>query len=238
MLSLSHWLAQGAIGLAVSGALGGVACLVGSIDRRGLAAGVCVGTAVYVGVGWRGFLCLATFFVIGTLATRVGRVDKAPHGARTVRHVLANGAVPAGCALAALLFPNHVEALSGAFAGALAAATADTLSSEIGQVYGGAPYLLTTLRRVPVGENGGVTVVGTGAGLAGAAVLAIVAVSLGVANSMAAVVVAGAVGNVADSALGATLERRGVMSNAGVNVACTVAGAVAAGLLTVAALAR
>ena len=238
MPPLPHWLAQGAIGISVSGALGGAAYLVGSIDRRGLAAGVCVGSAVYVGVGWRGFLCLATFFVVGTLATRVGRSEKAPHGARTVRHVLANGAVPAGCAVAALLFPTHVDALAAAFVGALAAAAADTLSSEIGQVYGGTPYLLTTLRRVPVGENGGVTVVGTLAGLAGAAALAAVAASLGVANSMAVVVVAGAVGNVTDSALGATLERRGVMSNAGVNVACTLAGALAAGILTMLASAR
>ena len=228
------WLGRLAVGIVASGALGGVAYRARSIDGHGLAAGTCIGTAVYVGVGWRGFLCLATFFVVGTVATRVGRAEKAAHGARTVRHVLANGAVPACSAVAALLFPTHVEALAAAFAGALAAATADTLSSEIGQVYGGRPYLLSTFRRVPVGDDGGVTVLGTLAGLGGAGAIAIVAMSLDVATPVGVVVLAGAAGNLADSALGATLERRGVMSNAGVNLACTLAGAALAALLSVA----
>ena len=225
---MAQWMARLAIGLAASGALGGVAYRARSIDRGGFAAGVGVGTAVYLGLGWRGFLCLATFFVLGTVATRVGKATKQAHGTRTVRHVLANGLVPASAALAAAAVPTYGPELTAAFAGSLAAATADTLSSEIGRVYGGTPYLLTTLRRVPAGENGGVTVVGSLAGLAGAAVLATVAVLLTLCGSLPAIVVAGVAGNLTDSVFGATLERRGLMSNAGVNLACGVAGALAA----------
>lgn len=220
-----QWIVNLATGIAANIALGGMAYRARSIDGRGLVAGVCVGASVYFGLGWRGFLCLATFFVLGTAATRVGRAVKAAHGPRTARHVLANGSVPACASLAAVAFPGHAVELTAACAGALAAATADTLASELGRVYGGTPYLLTTLRRVPVGENGGVTIFGTLVGLAGATALAAVAVLLGLVGSVVAIAVAGAAGNLVDSAFGATLERRGVMSNAGVNLACTLAGA-------------
>jgi uncharacterized protein (TIGR00297 family) len=226
------WILHVATGMVASAALGGVAYRAGSIDAKGLVAGSCVGTAVYAGAGWRGFLCLATFFVLGTLPTRVGRAAKGTHGARTVRHVLANGLVCASAAVVALVALQHAPVILAAFAGALAAATADTLSSEIGQVYGGRPYLLTELRPVPIGENGGVTLVGTLAGLGGATVLALVAVTLGVTTSVVPVMVGGVAGNAVDSVLGATLERSGRLSNAGVNLGCTLAGALVAGLLS------
>ena len=222
------WAPPVAIGMLASAALGAVAYRARSIDGRGLVAGIVVGTAVYAGAGWRGFLCLATFFVLGTLATRVGRAAKRAHAARTVRHVLANGLTCACMATVALAAPAHAPTALAAFAGALAAATADTLSSEIGQVYGGRPYLLTELRPVPIGENGGVTLLGTLAGLAGAVALATVATTLGITESAVPVVVGGVAGNLVDSVLGATLERRGWLSNAGVNLACTIAGASAA----------
>ncbi len=228
---MAPWVLSVATGLVASAALGGVAYRARSIDARGLVAGVCLGTAVYAGAGWRGFLCLATFFLLGTLGTRLGRAAKRAHGPRTVRHVLANGLVAASAAVVALAAPAHAAFALAALAGALAAATADTLSSEIGQVYGGRPYLLTELRPVPVGENGGVTLVGTLAGLAGATALGAVAASLGVVPSAVPVVVGGVLGNVVDSVLGATLERGGRLSNSGVNFACTAAGAAVAAAL-------
>ena len=225
------WVVSVAVGMAASAALGGVAYRARSIDARGVGAGIAVGSAVYVGAGWRGFLCLATFFVLGTLATRVGRAAKGSHGARTAGHVLANGLIPAVAAVVAVTAPEHGPRALAALAGALAAATADTLSSEIGQVYGGRPYLLTEFRPVPVGENGGVTLVGSLAGVGGAAALAAVAVMLGVTGHAAPVVVGGLAGNVVDSVLGATLERRGRMSNAGVNLGCTLAGGLVAAVM-------
>ncbi len=54
---------------------------------------------------------------------------------------------------------------------ALVEATADTVSSEIGQAFGGHPVMLTTMRRVEPGTDGAVSVLGSVAGVvAGAAV--------------------------------------------------------------------
>ena len=61
-----------------------------------------------------------------------------------------------------------------------AAVAADTFSSELGILSRSKPRLLTswTLREVPPGTNGGVSGLGTAAGFAGAAVIALTAVAL------------------------------------------------------------
>jgi len=106
---------------------------------------------------------------------------------------------------------------------ALAEATADTVSSEVGQAAGGTPFLLTNLRRVAPGTDGAVSAAGTLAGIAAAAVLAIVAgpaIGIGAAG-MTHVVLAATAGLFFDSLLGATLERRGWIGNDMVNFAST-----------------
>ena len=68
---------------------------------------------------------------------------------------------------------------------ALAEATADTLASELGEVLGGPPLLLTTLRRVAPGTDGAISLAGTVAGTGGAVLVVLVAVpTLGLSLAM------------------------------------------------------
>jgi len=231
------WLQWGT-GLVVSGAFGTAAYRLGTIDRRGLVAGIAVGWAIYGGLGPSAFGLLAMFFVLGSSATRIGKAQKdslgvaqSSKGARTVRHVLPNGGVAALCALVAALSPEAGPVWAAAFCGSLAAATADTLSSEIGQAFGGEPRRLPTFRHAKVGEDGGVTLVGTAAGAVGALVIAAVAALVGLTPSVGAVAAAGIAGNVADSLIGGTFERRGWVNNAVVNLICTSVGAAVAAVL-------
>ena len=110
---------------------------------------------------------------------------------------------------------------------ALAEAAADTVSSEIGQVLGGRPRMITTLRLVEAGTDGGVTLIGTCAGsIAGAIVAGIGTLALRGGMEMFWISGLGAVfGLLFDSLLGATLERRGWLNNDGVNFLSTASAA-------------
>jgi uncharacterized protein (TIGR00297 family) len=106
---------------------------------------------------------------------------------------------------------------------ALAEATADTVSSEIGQAIGGKPFMLTTLRQVLPGSDGAISLKGTLAGVAAAAIVAASGMPA-IGMSATACVIAfgsGIAGLFFDSLLGATIERRGWINNDLVNFTST-----------------
>jgi len=113
---------------------------------------------------------------------------------------------------------------------ALAEATADTVSSEIGQAIGGTPFLLPNLRRVPPGTDGAISAMGTLAGVAAAFAITVTgAPALDMhTRQIAHVVIAATAGLFFDSLLGAILERRGWIGNDGVNFASTLFAALVA----------
>lgn len=113
---------------------------------------------------------------------------------------------------------------------ALAEATADTVSSEIGQAFGGTPFMLTTLHRVPPGTDGAISLYGTLAGIAAAAIIAATgAPALGMSPAACLVAFsAGVAGLFFDSLLGATIERRGWINNDLVNFTSTAFAAAVA----------
>jgi uncharacterized protein (TIGR00297 family) len=110
---------------------------------------------------------------------------------------------------------------------ALAEAAADTVSSEIGQAFGGRPWLMTTWRRGEPGQNGAVSPIGTLAGVLAAALVAAVG-TWAVEGSLNLFWISGAggvLGLVFDSLLGATVEDPGWLNNDAVNFLSTGAAA-------------
>lgn len=110
---------------------------------------------------------------------------------------------------------------------ALAEAAADTVSSEIGQVLGGRPRMVTTLRAVDPGTDGAVSVAGTLAGVAAAAVVAAAGTwAMRGGWALFNLSIAGAIfGLFFDSLLGATFERKGWLNNDAVNFLSTASAA-------------
>jgi uncharacterized protein (TIGR00297 family) len=122
--------------------------------------------------------------------------------------------------------PHHAATPGLFFAltvAALAEAAADTVSSEIGQVLGGRPRMITSLEAVEPGRNGAVSLAGSIAGVAAAALVAWIGMwALGGGWEMFSLSSAGAVfGLFFDSLLGATLEERGWLNNDAVNFLST-----------------
>jgi uncharacterized protein (TIGR00297 family) len=139
--------------------------------------------------------------------------------------VLANLGV---ATIAAVLFAVYGKAgFLLAMAAALSEAAADTVSSEIGQAVGASPRLITNWRVVPPGTDGGMTFAGTVSGVIAALAVSTVCVVMGLLSWRGSGVVFGAaiVGMLADSFLGAWLERRGILNNDLVNFLGTVVAA-------------
>jgi uncharacterized protein (TIGR00297 family) len=189
-------------GLVLSGTAAALARWVRTLRGTGSLMATLIGTVVFRAGGLRWSAVLLAFFASANLLTRFPGSRRDRSG-RTGRQVLANGGV---AALAALLSRRWPRA-SRAFAGALAAAWADTWATEIGVRYGGLPRHLTMRTQVPPGTSGGVTWLGTLAGAAGAALCGLAAQATGVA-SPGITARAGVLGMLLDSLLGATLQAR------------------------------
>jgi uncharacterized protein (TIGR00297 family) len=225
---------------AAAAACGGLVCLLLTSTAEPTIPGI---TVVHSGL-----TPLLLLFVLTHQATRLGRQQKASAGlaesrkGRNAAQVIANLGI---AALFASLFAWNIVRIfgwDGEFVGdegpkmmayftipyipmlaALCEATADTVSSEIGQAFGGTPFILTTLRPVQPGTDGAISLKGTLAGAAAAAIVAASALpALGMSKSECSVAfAAGVAGLFFDSLLGATVERKGWLGNDLVNFSST-----------------
>ena len=92
------------------------------------------------------------------------------------------------------------------------------------------PFLITTLKPVPRGTEGAVSVEGYAAGIVGSILLGSIALNLGVINLMSDFIcclIAALIGTTAESFIGATMQEDNGLSNEAVNFINTLIGAVA-----------
>src|SRR5271163_849774 len=248
-------------GLAICAAFGLLVWLLRAATPLAALTGFLLTTCMYLGTvdqpagGWFHTAPLSglALFVLAFAATRFRRGTKEESGlaesrrGRGASQVAANMGVAALTALALPPFamPGRFSRGGATLAGtillvavvaALAEAAADTVSSEIGQAIGGMPTLITSLKRVPTGTDGAVTLTGTVAGSIAAAILVLSAMpTLQLEPGQAVIAwIAAICGLFADSLIGATLECRGWLNNDIVNFLST---GVAAGIAALIALA-
>ena len=228
----SFWTHLG-LGLLVNIFLALIGWLFGWVRASGCQSGILVGTLIFGFQGWRGLAILLCFFFFGSLSTQMGYhykrelgISQSKRGARGAREVLANGVVPAVLSILAAV-TGHGPLFVVGFVSALAAATSDTVSSEIGQWIGGEPILITNLARASRGSDGAVTLKGSLAGAFAALTLSSIAFQIGLVNQAQfwVVQVAGLIGNLVDSFLGATIEGKQGIDNEMVNFLNTLTGA-------------
>lgn len=196
-----------------------------SLSRSGALGATLLGSVIFGLGGLRWSVLLLAFFISSSVLSKLFKRRKAKveekfskGSRRDIGQVLANGG------LAGLVVLVHVALRAAgleptpwtwlAFAGALAAANADTWATELGVLSRSAPRLITTGKVVERGTSGGITAAGTLAALGGSALIGLLAILVapypiapGAALLVAAAVtLAGLAGSLVDSLLGATVQ--------------------------------
>jgi len=221
--------------LVVTIAFTAVARYIRGVSRLGAVAGALVCFLLFTCAGPGAIVALLSVFVLAWVTTRFGsqrkqrlRIAEKQDG-RSASQVLANLGVATGCvALYALLGKNVIFLLAAA--ASFSEAAADTVSSEVGQARNEKARLITTWKQVPAGIDGAVSLQGTLAGIVAATIVSVVCVLAGLLpwKWLGISVGSAVVGMVADSYLGASLQRRGMLNNDSVNFLSTFLSALVA----------
>ena len=263
---------QLAIGFGLALTIAGLAFLAHTLSFSGAVAAAVMGTIIFGFGGLPGAILLLAFFISSSLLSRLSGRGKASLDEKVARgsvrdaaQVLANGGIAALAILIAAL-TGQGKVFTGSFwywvfAASLAAANADTWATELGVLSRGQPVLITTGRPAERGTSGGISLPGTLAALGGAAFIGLLAAALAVQDGSTSLLgyflgvsLAGLLGSLFDSFLGATIQavymcptchqeterhpfhtcgttttlKRGWrwLNNDWVNVACTLFGAI------------
>ncbi|KAJ6966256.1 protein VTE6 [Populus alba x Populus x berolinensis] len=163
--------------------------LVSGLSLSGIFAAFLLGTLTWRAFGPSGFLLVASYFIIGTAATKVKMAQKEAQGVAEKRKGRRGpgsviGSSAAGCVCAFLsIFRVGDEAFLAlwrlGFVASFCTKLSDTVSSEIGKAYGKTTYLVTTFKVVPRGTEGAVSAEGTIAGLLASILLASIGCLMG-----------------------------------------------------------
>ncbi|MEW5719739.1 MAG: DUF92 domain-containing protein [Chloroflexota bacterium] len=192
----------------------------GALSFNGAVGATIIGTVIFAVGGLAWAILLIAFFVTSSALSHYQARAKAPLAEkfqkghrRDLGQVLANGGWGALLALAYAFTPQPV--LFVAFAGAMATVNADTWATELGVLSKTAPRSIATGRTVAVGTSGGVTAFGTFVAFCGALLIGALAflaqfitndfhLSFVICHLL--IPIAGLLGSLFDSALGATVQ--------------------------------
>jgi uncharacterized protein (TIGR00297 family) len=190
---------------------------------------------IYLGAYLAGIVVLGVALAFTLVSSRLGRrrkealgIAEERAGRRGVGNILANCLVGTiGAALAAFSTSWSGEAGAVMLVTGIAAGASDTVASEIGKAFGGTPRAFPTFRAAPPGTPGAVSIVGTLAGIVGAALITLPAVSMWLlpVDRLAVVVAACTAGGFIESALATRFEAAGVLDNHALNLLNTASAA-------------
>ncbi|MGB5133757.1 MAG: DUF92 domain-containing protein [Prochlorococcaceae cyanobacterium] len=211
------------IALALNGVLIALAQRLPLLTPGGWVHAGILGTVLWGCLGLRGWLAVVGYLLLGSLVTRLGLRRKQAQGLAEARggrrgpeNVWGSAATGALLAMAiALAPPAWLPLLLVGFTASFAAKLADTCGSEIGKRWGRRTVLITTLRPVPPGTEGAVSLEGTLASLAGSVVMVLLALALGLLPGPPAalsaallITLVGLGATLLESVIGATAQRR------------------------------
>lgn len=216
------WIQVG-LGLVLAVMVSLLSLRVGFLNRSGAIAAAVLGFVVFGFGGLSWAIVLLGFFLTASSLSKLLKQRKkdlsekfSKGSRRDAMQVWANGGIAGLFALCHIFFPEAAWPWLG-FAGAFAAANADTWGTEIGVLSSRQPIGILTGKPVERGESGGITILGTLGGALGALLIAALAVVFWPENipnpmedmlwlPLAGITLAGVFGSLIDSVLGATVQ--------------------------------
>jgi len=245
MTALIPWL----VAIALNTTLAAIAAVIPKklLTPAGLFHAWALGIIIWGTLGWQGYLVILFYFLVGSVVTRIGMAQKEAagiaekrSGARGPENVWGSALTGTLCALAAYLLatavPNSpwIAWLLLGYVASLSTKLSDTCASEVGKAYGKHTFLITTLKPVPPGTEGAVSLEGTLAGIVGSVAIALVGWTVGLipAIHLLTCAIAAFIATNLESLIGATLQDRyRWLTNELVNIINTALGAIAAILI-------
>ncbi len=197
-------------------------------DESGLMSATLIGLITIVYTDIRYFIVLLTFYILGSAITKYKYnlklergIAEQSGGARGFANVFSNSLPALFFAMNYGVFKSEIFVL--AFVASISTALGDTMASEVGKT-ADRVYLITNFKRVEPGTSGGVSLIGEISALIGCFVVSLIAFALGLIGieGMITATILGFIGVHVDSVLGATLEKKGYINNAGVNFFATL----------------
>lgn len=214
------------------------------LTPAGLAHAWVLGVLLWLCVGWQGYVLVMLYFLLGSGVTFVGKAQKealgiaeARSGARGPGNVWGSALVGALCALGILGLvltrqsQMAILLLQLGFVASFCTKLSDTCGTEIGKAYGQRTFLITTLKPVPRGTEGAVSLEGTLAGVVGSLAIAVCAWLVGWISPVGILicVIAAFVATTIESLIGATIEDKlPFLTHDVVNILNTLIGAIVA----------
>jgi uncharacterized protein (TIGR00297 family) len=158
------------------------------------------------------------YFLFGSGVTRIGMKQKEAEGIAEKRsgqrgpeNVWGSALTAALCALLTLFVDSAWQSLLLlGYVASFSTKLSDTTASEVGKAYGKSTFLITTLKPVPRGTEGAISLEGTLAGIVGSLLIAILAWGLGMidVSGIGLCAIAAFIATNIESLIGATLQNQ------------------------------
>ncbi|MEM9219951.1 MAG: TIGR00297 family protein [Cyanobacteria bacterium P01_F01_bin.150] len=219
------------------------------LTPAGLVHAWALGVIIWATLGWQGYGVIMFYFLIGSAVTRIGMAEKEAagiaekrSGARGPENVWGSALTGTLCALGIWGLQTFADGATASaqawisllilgYVASLSTKLSDTSASEVGKAYGKRTFLITTLKAVPRGTEGAVSLEGTLAGMVASVAIALVAWCVGLITpvGIGVCIVAAFVATNAESFIGATVQEKiSWLTNEIVNIINTLIGAIVA----------
>jgi len=215
------------IGFCINFILIYIFCNIPLMTKSGWISAGILGTILWGCLSWQGWISVVIYLLFGSMVTKIGfefkkekGIAEKRGGRRGPENVWGSAATGLFLAMMTNFDAANVVIFKIGFAASFAAKLADTFGSEIGKRFGKNTYLITSLKKVDRGTEGGISLEGTLASILGSIFMAFVMLRLSIISTKThfiIVALSGFFATLTESIIGAKFQNKYKLSNEMVN---------------------